>query len=74
MINTNETCKGKGKGKFHLVTGHEGLQEQKYSSTLSLTYALNRSGWLAPRPGRLTPANRPSTHCRVIKSTDKFYL
>ena len=26
-----------------------------YSSTLSLTSALERDGWLTPRPGRFTP-------------------
>jgi hypothetical protein len=29
-----------------------------YSSTLSLTSALDGSGWLTPRPGRFTPKER----------------
>ena len=46
---------GKGKGTFRLVTGHEGQEEeQKYSSTLSLTSALDGSGCSTPRPGRFT--------------------
>ena len=44
--------KGKGKGKVHPRTGHEGPQgEQRYSSTLSLTSALDGVGANAtPRP------------------------
>ena len=38
-----------------LETGHESPEEEKrYKSTLSLTSALNRGGWLTPCPG---------THC-----------
>jgi len=52
--------KGKGKGKGHLVTGHEGPEgEQRYSSTLSLTSALDEGGWSTPRPGRFTPGKHP---------------
>ena len=48
--------KGKGKGKFHPITGHEGPEgEQRYSSTLPLTSALHVGGWSTPRPGRFTP-------------------
>jgi hypothetical protein len=37
----------------HARTGHEGPEvEQTSSSTLSLTSALDRSGWLTPRPGK----------------------
>ena len=46
---------GKGKGKFRPKTDHESPEEQTYSSTLSLTSALDRGGWLTPRPGRFTP-------------------
>jgi hypothetical protein len=35
------------------MKGPEG--EQKYSSTLSLTSALDKGGWLMPRLGRFTP-------------------
>jgi hypothetical protein len=31
------------------------MKEQRYSSTLSLTSALDGSGWLTPRPDRFTP-------------------
>jgi hypothetical protein len=51
--------KGKGKGKLHPRTGHEGPEgEQKYNSTLSLTSAVDSGGWSTPRPGRFTPAER----------------
>jgi hypothetical protein len=36
--------------------GHEGPEgEQRYSSTLSLTSALDGAGWSKPRPSRFTP-------------------
>jgi hypothetical protein len=48
--------KVKGKGKVRSRTGHEGHEkEQMYSSTISLTSALDGRGWLTPRPGRFTP-------------------
>jgi hypothetical protein len=47
---------GKGKCKGYPRTGHEGPEvEQRYSSTLSLTSALDGGGWSRPRPGRFTP-------------------
>jgi hypothetical protein len=55
-------CKGKGKvkGKGHPRTGHEGPErEQRYSSTLSLTSALDEGGWLTSRPGHFTPGEGP---------------
>ena len=33
--------------------------EQRYSSTLSLTSALDDGGWSTPRPGRFTPGDGP---------------
>jgi len=55
---------GKGKGKCHPRTGHEDPEGQKiYSSTLSLTTALEGDGWSASRPGRFSPRERPGTHC-----------
>jgi hypothetical protein len=40
--------------KVHLIEGHEDPQgEQTYSSTLSLTSALDKGGCLTPRPGRI---------------------
>jgi hypothetical protein len=50
-------CKGKGKG--HPITGHEGPEEYSYSSTLSLTSALEGVGWSTPRPGRFTRGKEP---------------
>jgi hypothetical protein len=63
---TGKTWKNEGKNgpfwgspwisKVHPRRGHEGPEEeQKYSSTLSLTSALDGGGWLTPRPGRFTP-------------------
>jgi len=55
-VTVNEWVKGKGKGKVHPITGHEGPEvELRYSSTLSLTSALDGSGWSTPRPGSFTP-------------------
>jgi len=46
-------CKGKGKARHR--TGHEGPEgEQRYSSTLSLTSAVDVGGWSTPGPGRFT--------------------
>jgi hypothetical protein len=50
----------KGKGKGLPTTGHEGPEwEYRYSTTLSLTSALDGGGWSTPRPGRFTPGNDP---------------
>jgi hypothetical protein len=57
---------GKGKRKFHSITGQEGPQgEQKYTSTLSLTSVLDGRGWLTPIPSRFTPHPNKinGTHC-----------
>jgi hypothetical protein len=52
--------KGKGKGKVQPIAGHEDPEgEQRYSSTLSLTLALDRGGWSTPRAGRFTPGKDP---------------
>jgi len=46
---------GKGKGKVHPTTGQEGPEgEKRYSSTLSLTSALDGGGWSTPGSGRFT--------------------
>jgi hypothetical protein len=51
---------GKGKGKGRPRTGHEDPDgEQRYSSTLSLTSALDRGVWSTPRSGRFTPGKDP---------------
>jgi hypothetical protein len=45
----------KGKGKVRPTRDHEGPEgEQKYSSTLSLTLALDGDGWLKPHPSCFT--------------------
>jgi len=42
--------------KVHLRTGHEGPKgEYRYSSTLSLTSALEGGGCSTSHPGRFTP-------------------
>jgi len=47
-------------GKVHPRTGHKGPEgEERYSSTLSLTSALDGSGWSTPHPGRFTPGKGP---------------
>ena len=52
--------KGKGKGKAHPVTGHEGPEgEKRYSSTLSLTSGLDEGGRSTPRPSHFTPGKDP---------------
>jgi hypothetical protein len=49
-----------GKGKVHPRTGHEGPEgEYRYSSTLSLTSALDGGGWSMPCCGRFTPGEDP---------------
>ena len=44
-------------------TDHKRPEPLRYSSTLSLTSALGRGGWLAPRPGCLTLGKWPGTYC-----------
>ena len=54
MIMTLKMKRNK-KGKFQPRKGHEGPEvEQRYSSTLSLTSALDTTGSLTPRHGRFT--------------------
>ena len=52
-------------GRFHpFFIDHEGPQEeQRYSSTLFLTSALEGGEGSASRPGRTLPPGRPGTHC-----------
>jgi hypothetical protein len=52
VVNT----KSRENDKFRPRRGHQGLDgEYRYSSTLSLTSALDGGGWSKPRPGRFTP-------------------
>jgi len=54
------TLDNKDKCNVYTRTGHEGLEgEQRYSSTLSLTSALDGGGWSTQRTGRLTPGKDP---------------
>jgi hypothetical protein len=49
-----------GKGTVHPRTVHEGPEgEQRYSSILSITSALDGGGWSTPHPGRYTPGKDP---------------
>jgi len=52
----NGKGKDKGKGKGYRRTCHEGPEGgQRYSSTLTLTWAIDGGGWSSSRPGRFTP-------------------
>jgi len=47
------------KGNVHSIISHGGTaKDLRYSSTLSLTPALNVGGWSTPRSGRFTPGRR----------------
>jgi len=49
----------KGKGKLYLSTGHEGpVGKERYSSTISLTSAIDEYGWSTPRPSCFTRWDR----------------
>jgi len=50
-------------GQGHAITVNEGPEgEEKYSSTASLTSALDGCGWSTPRPGRFTFREKDSVH------------
>jgi hypothetical protein len=58
--------KGKGKGKVHPRTGHEDPEgEYRYTSTLSLTSALDGVGGQRHAPAVLPPGKRPGTSSRL---------
>jgi hypothetical protein len=58
--NISTAYDSQGKGKAHPRTGHEGPEvAYRYSSTLSLTSALDGGGWSKPRPGRFPPRKDP---------------
>jgi hypothetical protein len=52
---TLNSRKGKGTVKTHPRTGHEGRKREQRYSSLSLTSALDGSGWSKPSPGYFTP-------------------
>ena len=55
------------KFEVHPRTGHEGPDgEQMYSSTLSLTSALDGGEQSTPRPGRFTPGKDPVPIVQVV--------
>jgi hypothetical protein len=61
---TNAFHLSRKKVKVHPRTSHKGPEgEERYSSNLSLTLALDGGRWSAPRPGRFNPRKRPGTHC-----------
>ena len=50
----------KGESKVHPRTDRDGpVGEDRYSSTLPLTSALEGDGWSMPRHGRFTPGKDP---------------
>jgi len=54
----------KGEGRVHPRTGREGPEgEQRYSSTLSLTPALDGVCCQRHAPADLSPGKRHCTHC-----------
>ena len=56
--------KGKGKGKVHPRTDHEGPEgEQRHSSTLSLTLTLDGLGGQRHVPAALPPGKGPGIYC-----------
>ena len=55
FLHSAPRTKVKCKGTVRPITGHEGPEgEKRYSSTLSLTLALDGGGWLTSRPGHFT--------------------
>ena len=59
-VSIEYTSENLSKGKGLPTTGHEGQEgEQRYSSTLTLTSAIDGGGWSTPSPGRFTPGNDP---------------
>jgi len=69
-MDTWDNVKHKGKGKVRPRMGPKG--EQRYSSTLSLTSALDRGGWSIPHHGCFTPraqldgCGKPNLHQESI--------
>ena len=68
MLDTDYQCewfydtRGKGKGKFLPITGHEGPEgEQKY--ILPSNSVLDGGEWSMSRLGRFYLQERPGTHC-----------
>ena len=47
---------------FHLFNDADAISDYVYSSNLSLTSAVDGSGWSAPRPGRFTAGKETWYH------------
>jgi len=62
--NAAEPCNQRVKVKLALLPATKAGEEQRYSSTLSLTSALYGGEGSTPHPGHFTPEMRPRTHCR----------
>jgi hypothetical protein len=59
-----ELRKVQSKGKVYPRRGHEGpVEEQSYSSTLSLNSALDSVGGQRHAPAALSPGKKPDIHC-----------
>jgi len=54
-VNNN---KGKGKGKVHPITGHEGPEGSRGIAIL-FNLVARWGGWSTPRPGLFTPGKDP---------------
>jgi len=61
---------------FTLEQATKAQREADYSSTLSLTSALDRVGWSTPRPGRFPPGEDPIpiayNSFTILKQTHAF--
>jgi hypothetical protein len=67
IVSVPYSVEGLCKGKSLPRTGHEGPEgEWRYSSTLSLTSALDGGGWSTPCPSRFTPAKDPVPFVRGV--------
>ena len=63
-----EEIKGKSKGKFHPKTGHESTEEEyRYSSTLSLTSALDGVGGQRHTSAALPPGKTQDPLYRTLR-------
>ena len=67
MVLNKQSSKGKGEGKVHPRTGHEGPEvELRYSSTLSSTSALDVVGGQRHAPAALSPGKTRYPLCRRL--------
>jgi hypothetical protein len=72
LLNGNNAADYEGKGKDRPLTGHESAQgEQRYSSTLSLTSALDGVGGQRHAPAAL-PAQTDQAPLVFVEVTDRY--